>query len=213
MYQWTMKLWTLSSLVWCLRLSVLLAGLYVIRLLLPRDATSGFTTSLKKWASGWAATIFKSGTHGPQSEKLAPKSGSDRSHTPNDPHGWSTYGPVLFAFGCVVVLSLGASRIPKAMIVPPQHHVAILAKLSDGDFAYRSDEEPNGSTYRVCPEDKHNGVDTERMLTQAVGYVADYAIWQEEGSCRSIYRDDLGFWFRDENTKWQYLRVPKGASR
>ena len=109
------------------------------------------------------------------------------------------------------MLAYAAMRLPGEVIVT-EHNVAILRKLDNGDFAYVSREEPAGSTYRVCPEDARNGVRTEDMLSQAVGYIADYAIWEERGSCRSIVRSDLGFWWKDANTNFEYVLIPKGGN-
>jgi hypothetical protein len=124
----------------------------------------------------------------------------------------------LFATSWIALASLGVQNHHKIISLEAQiakyqaetvveHHVAILARLDNGDFAYRSDEEPQGSAYRACYADKHNGVDTVAMLNQAVGYVADYAIWEERGLCKSILRSECGFWWKDANTHFKYVRI------
>jgi hypothetical protein len=85
-----------------------------------------------------------------------------------------------------------------------QHHVTILRETEDGDFAFISDEAPEGDSYRPCPEDKANGVDTPSILRQAIGYTADWAKWEERGTCKSILRADLKFNFRDLNNNFTY---------
>jgi hypothetical protein len=82
-----------------------------------------------------------------------------------------------------------------------EHHVALIGRLDDGDFAFRSDEEPNGGRFRPCPADIVNGVDVVGILSQGVGYVADHAAWEERGVCKSVMRADLGFWWNDEKFK------------
>ena len=87
-----------------------------------------------------------------------------------------------------------------------EHHVEILAELDNGDFAYISDEKPKGDTWRVCSADMKNGVNTADILRQGIGYIADYAIWEERGTCKSILRADLGFWWKDADNKFKYAR-------
>jgi len=88
-----------------------------------------------------------------------------------------------------------------------EHHVKILEQQNDGDFTYISDEEPQGGSFRPCAADQHNGVDTTGILTQAIGYIADYAVWEERGVCKSILRADCGFWFKDRNNNFKYART------
>jgi hypothetical protein len=106
----------------------------------------------------------------------------------------------------------GVSRLPRYSIVT-ENHVSILSQSEDGDFIYTSDEEPNGGAFRPCPEDAKNGVDTPKLLQQAVGYVADYAKWEERGTCKSILRKDLGFWFRDSRNNFTYRRIHAGTAQ
>jgi hypothetical protein len=85
-----------------------------------------------------------------------------------------------------------------------EHHVAVIGRLEDGDFAFQSDEEPRGGVYRPCPTDIANGLDVNRMLSEATGYVAEYAAWEERGACKSILRADLGFWWRNKDTGFKF---------
>jgi len=111
------------------------------------------------------------------------------------------------------VMLFGLSRLPAPNVVT-EHHVGILARLDNGDFAYYSDEKPmpKGDTYRPCPDDAHAGIDTEAMLTEGVGYEADYAVWQERGTCRSIVDPAWQFWWRDAANNFQYVKI-KGDYR
>lgn len=119
--------------------------------------------------------------------------------------GSSKHAPIWFSLFCIAGMVYGYSRLPKPTIVT-EHHVAIRARLDNGDFAYISDEKPAGDTYRPCSVDHENGIDVDGMLTQAVGYVADYATWQEQGSCRSILRPEWLFAFRDQANNFTYQR-------
>lgn len=116
--------------------------------------------------------------------------------------GWYAVG---FSAFCVMGMTYGATRLPKENVVT-EHHVLILHRLDNGDFAYRSDEKPNGDTYRPCAIDAQNGIDVDGMLTQAIGYVADKATWQEQGTCRSIMKPEWQFWFRDEANNFTYQK-------
>jgi len=121
-------------------------------------------------------------------------------------HGLTRQWPVFFVGIWCAIMLFGATRLPKYSIVT-EHHVAIFSRQDNGDFSYKSDEEPSGGSYRVCPDDIHNGVDTAAMLNQGVGFIADYAIWEERGTCKSIVRSDAGFWWKDEETNFQYVRI------
>ena len=90
-----------------------------------------------------------------------------------------------------------------------EHHVEILGELDDGDFAYKSDEEPQGGVFRPCPSDIANHLDVPALLRSGIGYVAVYASWEERGTCKSILRADLRFAFRDETTDFKHRRVSR----
>jgi len=111
----------------------------------------------------------------------------------------------LIALLCLVIIVGGSWG--KAFPVVEEHNVTILARLGDGDFAYRSDEEPGGGEFRPCTTDVEAGVDVLNLLKGAVGYTAEHARWEERGTCKSIRRADLGFWFRDEATNFEYRRA------
>lgn len=110
----------------------------------------------------------------------------------------------LFALACLGVLVIGAWRNRPSVVI--QHNVAIYRQLDNGDWVMRSDEDPS-LVWRTCPEDSQGGVDVNGLLQQAVGYVADYAKWEERGTCKSILRSDLGFWFRDEHNNFTYRKI------
>lgn len=121
------------------------------------------------------------------------------------------YAPIWFVV--VIILPLGAYAAlhkPHPVTLVTEHHVAILGKLADGDFAFRSDEETNGGAFRPCKADIDSGVDVDGMLTHGIGFVADYAIWEERGACKSILTADQGFWFRDANNNFTYQKIAKG---
>jgi hypothetical protein len=88
-----------------------------------------------------------------------------------------------------------------------EHHVTILGKLEDGDFAFTSDEEPQGGAFRPCAADLANKLDVVGLLTESVHYTAEVAKWEERATCKSILRADLGFWFRDKNNNFTYARI------
>jgi hypothetical protein len=88
-----------------------------------------------------------------------------------------------------------------------EHNVTIVSRLDDGDFAYVSDEKPDGDTFRPCPVDLVNHVDVVGLLTQGIHYTADFAKWEERGVCRSILRADLGFWFTDKNVNFKHRGI------
>ena len=111
----------------------------------------------------------------------------------------------LIAVMCIVLLATASVRYRFPVVT--EHNVHIIKQLSDGDFAYRSDEEPNGGEFRPCLADASSGVDVPDLLKGAVGYIAEHASWEERGTCKSIQRPDLGFWFRDEATNFEYRRA------
>lgn len=109
-----------------------------------------------------------------------------------------------FSGCCLIFIILGVAAQRSNVVV--EHNVAIYRQLSDGDWVMSSDEEPS-LVFRPCPDDKMGGVDVNGLLTQAIGYVADEARWEERGTCKSILRADLGFWFRDKHNNFTYRKV------
>jgi hypothetical protein len=85
-------------------------------------------------------------------------------------------------------------------------NVTILGILPDGDIAYKSDQEPEGGAWRPCLVDESGNFDTRAYLKTAIGWTADWAKWEERGSCKSIVRSDLKFSFRDLATNFKYLK-------
>lgn len=113
-------------------------------------------------------------------------------------------GSAVFAAFILAGMFLGASRIRYNVVT--EHNVLVLARLDNGDFLYKSDEKPDGDTYRPCAIDKQNGIDVDGMLKQAADgkYIALRATWEEQGICRSILKPEWQFWFRDaEHTDYR----------
>lgn len=106
----------------------------------------------------------------------------------------------------LALLTLGAWRMSRQTIVT-QHNVVILHRTDAGDYPFLSSEQPNGDTFRPCLSDTKGGVDVDGMLSQATGYVAETARWEERGTCKSILRSDLGFWFKDAANNFSYRRI------
>ena len=125
--------------------------------------------------------------------------------------GAARYWPVWFTAIFAACVVFAASRLPREAVVT-ENHVAIIGKLENGDFAFVSDEEPHGGTFRPCAEDSRAGVDTPALLSQGVGYIADSASWEERGVCKSILREDLGFWFKDKRNNFTYRRLPNART-
>ena len=120
---------------------------------------------------------------------------------------WAT--PYLFGLVCVIAITAQAWRLRFNIVT--EHNVVVYSQDSNGDWNYSSDEKPNGDTFRSCPEDKSLAkIDVNGILKQASEpppYIADYASWEERGTCRSIARSDLGFFFKDKHNNFTYRRL------
>jgi len=116
------------------------------------------------------------------------------------------YSPIFAAAVVCSVFLYGSSKFPTSRLVT-ENHVAILGEAPNGDFHFASDEEPNGGSFRPCPDDVKSGIDTPELLKKGIGYIADYATWEERGTCKSIWRSDMGFWFKDKRNNFTYRRV------
>lgn len=112
----------------------------------------------------------------------------------------------IFAISCLMVLILGAWMHRRGTVV--QHNVVIYGQDLDGDWVMSSDEDPN-LVFRVCKSDTESGLDVDGLLRSAINYVADYAQWEERGTCKSILRADLGFWFKDKHNNFTYRRIDR----
>lgn len=176
--------------------SSLLAVLSSAWMLLKRAGTPtifvSISTTLKLWTSSAMARLF------PISRKVN--------------RGLARWAPLWFVAFICAGLVYGLTRLPKDTVVT-ENHVAIIGQLNNGDFAFVSDEEPHGGTFRPCPDDERSGVDVSGILTKGVGYIADYAKWEERGNCKSILRSDLGFWFKDKRNNFTYERVAHNGQR
>lgn len=124
----------------------------------------------------------------------------------NKVDGWasSLAASWMFAIACVSVLVFVSWRARSNVVT--EHNVIVCRRLDDGDWQMTSDEETD-LVFRPCPSDAYNGVDVDGLLRSAVGYVADYARWEERGTCKSILRADLGFWFRDKHNNFAFRRI------
>lgn len=120
--------------------------------------------------------------------------------------GWTSSWLVvsIFALGCCSLLAFAAYHQRPNLVT--EHNVVIYRQLSDGDWQMSSDEESD-LVFRPCPDDGAGGVDVNGLFASAVGYVADYAKWEERGTCKSILRSDLGFWFRDKHNHYEYRKA------
>jgi uncharacterized protein Usg len=104
----------------------------------------------------------------------------------------------------IMALKTELSRYRNDTVV--EHHILFGSKLDDGDFSYTSDEEPQGGAFRPCQSDIANHLDVPGILSKAEGYYADFGAWEERGTCKSILRADIGFWFKDKNTKFHVVK-------
>lgn len=83
-----------------------------------------------------------------------------------------------------------------------EHHVSVIAYLGKNEgydeWSMHSDE-LGRFVYRAC-----NDFNNAAIIRP--GFTARQAAWEERGECKSIRRDGLGFFYRDENLT--YMRVP-----
>jgi hypothetical protein len=82
-----------------------------------------------------------------------------------------------------------------------EHNVAVYKQLPDGDWAMASDES-GPFAYRPCPED---GKATSDMLQEAIGYIAERAVWEERGACKSLNGAGLNFYWRTANDEYRRI--------
>jgi hypothetical protein len=170
---------------------------------------------MKHWTNLTIATAAKLGTSKLRSHHSSPKPESTSPIIPRDKGATRPLEIALlaaFAASWLWLALLGISNHEKVRSLEAQlakyradtvteHHVVVIGRLDNGDWKMRSDEEPS-IVFRPCPTDMANGVDVDGILTPAIGWVADHAVWEERGTCKSILRADLGFWFPDENFKY-----------
>lgn len=174
------------------RFSVLLFGLGIVCYFAFNDPTvrSNLSRFSKKMSQPFAGVLAWKRT---------------RIRTKKD-KGYVSYWPLYFVAAWCVGMGAGISKLPKPNVVT-EHNVAIVGKTDDGDFAFISDEERGGGAFRVCPTDKQEGIDADAILSQGIGYIADFATWQERGTCKSIVRSDWGFWFLTKQNRFTYRRI------
>jgi hypothetical protein len=106
--------------------------------------------------------------------------------------GFMPIGSAVFASFLMMGMFVGASRMKLNVVT--QHHVVIHQQLADGDW-YMSSDEDKSLVFRPCQDDIKGGVDVDALFKKGIGWVAEYAIWEERGTCKSILRPELGFWF------------------
>jgi hypothetical protein len=76
--------------------------------------------------------------------------------------------------------------------VVTEHRIEVLRKVGANRWLMHS-EEQGDFLYTGCEDFPNDSVIWE-------GYLANRARWQERGACKSIRRNDLGFWWqRDED--------------
>lgn len=162
----------------------------------------GYTAFLVVW------TLWKGRRpeHAKRWMRLVEKWGQAWRRTKKKVDGWMLPAPIAITLSLICLgLLVGAAYSSRSNTVT-EHNVAIYRQLDDGDWLMSSDEEQY-IVFRPCAADTASGVDVNGLLKLAVGYVADEARWEERGTCKSILRSDLGFWFRDEHNNFAYKRV------
>lgn len=105
-------------------------------------------------------------------------------------HGEARWWPIWFAMFCCGIFAFAASR-PEPYPRELHHHVQVLTKLGH-DMWRMHDDELGTFIYQGCPDFPNESVIW-------AGYIADHAIWEEQGDCKSIRDTGLAFiWERDE---------------
>lgn len=96
----------------------------------------------------------------------------------------------MFAVCCAGLLVYGATKSEDAPVVE-KRNVSVIKRVSKTEWAMSDDQGP--FLYTAC-------ADFPNETVIWAGYVARKARWQEFGRCKSIRRQDLGFWWdRDEH--------------
>lgn len=111
------------------------------------------------------------------------------------------FAAVVFASFCLVFLGFQSRNIGYPIVV--EHNVVVKYQQPDGDWVMQSDEDPS-LVFRPCADDIAAGIDVNGLLTESKGFIAERAIWEERGRCKSIERADLGFWFKDRENDFTY---------
>jgi hypothetical protein len=88
--------------------------------------------------------------------------------------------------------------------VVTEHHIEVLKRVGQNEWLMHSDEQGD-FLYTGCDDFPNDSVIWE-------GYLANRARWEERGACKSIRRQDLGFWWeRDE--RGDARRIPLNADK
>lgn len=112
----------------------------------------------------------------------------------NRGRGLASWWPVTFSAICVGILILSGSRINSAPIVE-KYNVQVLRQIGFNQWSMIDDQGP--FLYTACDD-----FPNDKVIW--AGYIARKVRWQEFGSCKSIRRQDLGFWWlrdKDYNVK------------
>ena len=107
----------------------------------------------------------------------------------------SAYGPVWFMVFVCSALVYAGRRLDNAPIVE-KYDVQVLKQIAPNEWSMVDDQGP--FVYTACD-------DFPNAKVIWAGYVARKARWQEFGNCKSIRRQDLGFWWRDEQNQYKEI--------
>lgn len=118
---------------------------------------------------------------------------------------WTFPAIVCVAVCCIMYVAF--QRQTQEYPVITEHNVAVYGPLSDGDWSMSSDES-GAFAYRPCPED---GKATTDMLEKGVGYIANRAVWQERGTCKSLNGAGLNFYWRTANHEYRRISDARTA--
>lgn len=99
-------------------------------------------------------------------------------------------GAIWFAALAAGLLVIAANR-PLPYVIETHHHVEVLRKLAYNMWEMR-DNETGVFRYTGCPD-----FNNESVIWP--GYVADHAIWEEQGRCKSIRDTGLGFFWEHDD--------------
>lgn len=104
--------------------------------------------------------------------------------------GGANWFPVWFVLFCCTCLVWAGHRLEAAPVVE-KFNVQVLKQVGINKWAMSDDQGP--FLYTACD-------DFPNAKVIWAGYIARKVRWQEFGSCKSIRRQDLGFWWqRGEN--------------
>lgn len=107
-------------------------------------------------------------------------------------------------FAVIVLVWLTWRVIELRFPIVDHHNIKVVKRVSGSEWWMVDDEDPQGFLYTGCADFPNESVIWE-------GYVAREARWEEQGTCKSIQRADLGFWWsRDEKDNFNARRIEYG---